>query len=81
LRKYKYEYDLSLSEGEIVSVKQKYIKRTALEIMKRHSDKVTYDFKKNRELLENSANVQGKFVKNRIAGYMVRLKKIEVRKK
>jgi ribosomal protein S17E len=58
-----------------VSVKQKYIKRTALEIMKQHSDEVTDDFKKNRELLENNANIQGKFVKNRIAGYMVRLNK------
>jgi ribosomal protein S17E len=58
-----------------VSVKHNYIKRTALEIMKQHSDEVTDDFKKNRELLENNANIQGKFVKNRIAGYMVRLNK------
>jgi small subunit ribosomal protein S17e len=71
--------DLSLSEGEILSVKQKYIKRTAMEILKRHGDKVTIDFKKNRELLEKNANVQGKFVRNRIAGYMVRLKRRELR--
>ena len=58
-----------------MGVKQKYIKRTALEIMKQHSDEVTDDFKKNRDLLENNANIQGKFVKNRIAGYMVRLNK------
>jgi len=64
-----------------VSVKQKYIKRTALEIMKLRKDEVTNDFKKNRELLEKNAHVQGKFVKNRIAGYMVRLRKIEDRKK
>jgi small subunit ribosomal protein S17e len=64
-----------------LGVKQKYIKRTALEIMKLHGDKVTDDFKKNREILENDANIQGKFVKNRIAGYMVRLKKREARKK
>jgi small subunit ribosomal protein S17e len=62
-----------------VSVKQKYIKRTALEILKRHGDKVTIDFKKNRELLENNAKIQGKFVRNRIAGYMVRLKKRELK--
>ena len=68
-------------EGEILSVKQKYIKRTALEIMKRHGDKVTTDFKKNREILENDAKIQGKFVRNRIAGYMVRLKRIELKPK
>ena len=62
-----------------MSVKQKYIKRTAIEILKRHGDKVTIDFKKNRELLEDSAKIQGKFVRNRIAGYMVRLKRIELK--
>lgn len=58
-----------------MSVKQKYIKRTALEIMKQHGDKVTEDFKKNRELLEDNVDIQGTTVKNRIAGYLVRLKK------
>ena len=58
-----------------MSVKQKYIKRTALEIMKQHGNEVTDDFKKNRELLKDVVNIQGTFVKNQIAGYMVRLKK------
>lgn len=58
-----------------MSVKQKYIKRTALEILKQHGNEVTDDFKKNRELLKDVVNIQGTFVKNQIAGYMVRLKK------
>jgi len=58
-----------------LSVKQKYIKRTALEILKQHGNEVTDDFKKNRELLKDVVNIQGTFVKNQIAGYMVRLKK------
>lgn len=62
-----------------MGVKQKYIKRTALEIMKQHGDQVTIDFKKNREILEEYAKVQGKSVRNRIAGYMVRLKKRELK--
>ena len=62
-----------------MGVKQKYIKRTALEIMKQHGDRVTIDFKKNREILEDVAKVQGKSVRNRIAGYMVRLKRIELK--
>lgn len=61
-------------------MKQKYIKRTALEIMKRHGDEVTEDFKKNKELLDSVAIIQGSSVKNRIAGYMVRLKKRKVTK-
>jgi small subunit ribosomal protein S17e len=61
-----------------VSVKQKYIKRTALEIMKQHGDRVTEDFKKNRDLLEDTVVIQGTTVKNRIAGYLVRLKKRKV---
>lgn len=63
-----------------MSVKQKYIKRTALEIMKQHGNEVTNDFKKNRELLKDVANIQGTFVKNQIAGYMVRLKKRQAAK-
>lgn len=63
-----------------MSVKQKYIKRTALEIMKRHGDRVTEDFEKNRELLEGNVDIQGTTVKNRIAGYLVRLKKRKVAK-
>ena len=64
-----------------MGVKQKYIKRTALEILKRHGDKVTEDFKANREVLDATAKVQGKVVRNRIAGYMVRLKKRESKQK
>jgi small subunit ribosomal protein S17e len=74
--------DLSFShEGEILSVKQKYIKRTALEIMKQHGDKVTLDFKANREILDANSTIQGKLLRNRIAGYMVRLKKRESKPK
>lgn len=62
-----------------MGVKQKYIKRTAMEIMKQHGDMVTIDFKKNRDILEKYAKVQGKSVRNRIAGYMVRLKRIELK--
>jgi small subunit ribosomal protein S17e len=71
--------DLSLSEGETLSVKQKYIKRTALEIMKQHGDKVTEDFKANKEILDANSTIQGKLLRNRIAGYMVRLKRRELK--
>ncbi|MEE8402800.1 MAG: hypothetical protein V3R93_03520 [Candidatus Hydrothermarchaeaceae archaeon] len=58
-----------------MSVKQKYIKRTAMEVVKRCGDEVTDDFRKNKDLLEDVTTIQGNFVKNRVAGYMVRLKK------
>ena len=62
-----------------MGVKQKYIKRTALEILKQQGDKVTIDFEKNKELLGESAKIQGKLLRNRIAGYMVRLKRRELK--
>ncbi len=62
-----------------MSVKQKYIKRTALEILKRHGDKVTVDFDANKKILDANATIQGKLLRNRIAGYMVRLKKRELK--
>lgn len=58
-----------------MGVKQKYIKRIAHEIMKQHGDRVTTDFKTNRELLKEIVDIQGILLKNQIAGYMVRLKK------
>lgn len=63
-----------------MGVKQKYIKRTAMELMKEHGDEVTIDFEKNKEFLKEHVIIQGNFVRNRVAGYMVRLKKIKMKK-
>ncbi len=51
-------------------VRQKYIKRTALKIVKDHKDDLTDDFKKNRIYLDGVLTVQGKVLRNRISGYV-----------
>ncbi len=56
-------------------VRQKYIKRTAMELYKNHRDKFGTDFVENRSRLDSVLNVQGKFLKNRIAGYITTLAK------
>ncbi|MFQ5815979.1 MAG: 30S ribosomal protein S17e [Candidatus Hydrothermarchaeaceae archaeon] len=52
-----------------------YIKRTALELVKKHGNEFTVDFADNKALLDKYVDVQGKFLKNRIAGYITHLLK------
>ncbi|NOZ77157.1 MAG: 30S ribosomal protein S17e [Euryarchaeota archaeon] len=56
-------------------VRQKDIKRTAVELYTRHRDKFGKDFKENRDRLSEVVRVQGKFMRNRIAGYITTLAK------
>lgn len=54
-------------------VRQKYIKRTARELISRHKGMFSIDFDANREKLGAVLDVEGKFLRNRIAGYITRL--------
>jgi len=56
-------------------IRQKYIKRTALELVNKYGDELTLDFRKNREVVRRVLDVQGKMLINRIAGYVTRLMK------
>ncbi len=56
-------------------VRQKDIKRTAAEIVRRYKDELTGDFKKDREFLNDILKIEGKFMRNRISGYVTRLLK------
>ena len=56
-------------------IRQKYIKRTALDLVDRYGDALTIDFKKNREFVERVLDLQGKMLANRIAGYITRILK------
>jgi ribosomal protein S17E len=46
-----------------------------MELYKNHRDKFGTDFVENRSRLDSVLNVQGKFLKNRIAGYITTLAK------
>lgn len=56
-------------------IRQKDIKKTAQEIIRKYEDKLTQDFKENREFLDSVLKVQGKFLRNRISGYVTHLMK------
>lgn len=56
-------------------IRQKDIKNTAHEIIRRYGDKLSTDFKENRKFLEGVLKIQGKFLRNRISGYVTHLMK------
>jgi len=51
------------------------IKRVTGEIFEDYRDKVTIDYKKNKEFLDNIAEFRSKKIRNIIAGYLTRLAK------
>ncbi len=60
-------------------IRQGYIKRTALELIKRHGSEFPNNFKENRALLDKYVVVEGKFLKNKIAGYVTHVLKRRVK--
>ena len=57
-------------------IRQSLIKRIAVEVVEKYKDRLTTDFKKNREIIDEVVKVEGKFMKNKIAGYVTHLVKI-----
>ncbi len=55
-------------------IKQKFIKNRAFGLVEGHEE-FTADFKKNKEVLAEFAEVPSKKIKNKLAGYITRLKK------
>jgi small subunit ribosomal protein S17e len=53
------------------------IKNTANELLKEYGDQLTTDFKHNRDVLKDLIDVEGTVMRNRIAGYVTRLKRRE----
>jgi len=47
-----------------------------MEVVEKYGDMLTTDFKKNREIIDKVVKVEGKFMKNKIAGYVTHLVKI-----
>ena len=51
-------------------IRQAFIKRTAMELIKRYRDLFTTDFETNKKVLEQVAQISTKRLRNRIAGYI-----------
>lgn len=60
-------------------IRPAYIKRLARELVQKYPDVFTTDFETNKRLVEKYANVPSKKVRNRVAGYIVRLVKQRLR--
>jgi small subunit ribosomal protein S17e len=58
-------------------VRTKPIKKIAKELVKAYPEKFTTDFETNKKVLQEIVNSKTKKLRNRIAGYITRLKRIE----
>ena len=52
------------------NIRPTYIKRVAIELVERFPEKFTGDFDHNKKMVDELATVQGKSMRNRIAGYV-----------
>ena len=60
------------------SIRPRYIKSAARILLQYYEDEFTTDFETNKRLVEQYSDVMTKKVRNRIAGYVVGLVKIEI---
>lgn len=54
------------------NIRPTYIKRVAIELVERFPEHFTEDFDHNKKAVSALADVQGKAMRNRIAGYVTR---------
>ncbi len=57
------------------NIRPTYIKRVAIELVERFPDNFTADFDHNKKAVSELADVQGKAMRNRIAGYITTYRK------
>ena len=58
-------------------VRPVFIKKISHELLKKYSDIFSNDFEINKKLLDEFVVIQSRLVRNRIAGYITHLKKVE----
>ncbi len=62
-------------------VRASVIKKTAEELMQQHRDQITTDFEANKQLVAQYVDTRTKRMRNRIAGYLTGLKRVEEHRK
>jgi small subunit ribosomal protein S17e len=60
-------------------IKTKLMKRVTIKVFNKHSDEISTDFAKNKEILTKFAELPSKKMRNVIAGYLTRLRKADQR--
>jgi small subunit ribosomal protein S17e len=58
------------------NIRPTYIKRAAIELLKRYPDQFTNDYQHNKEALSRLAEFQSQDLRNKVAGYIVRHRKV-----
>ena len=58
------------------NIRPTFIKRAALEMLKKYPDLFTDDFTNNKKMVDNVSQVPTKSLRNRVAGYITRRKNI-----
>ncbi|MBS7651436.1 30S ribosomal protein S17e, partial [Candidatus Bathyarchaeota archaeon] len=62
-------------------VRSYLIKKTAEEFMRLHQSEVTTDFELNKQLVKKYLDTRTKKMRNRVAGYLTSLKRVEEHRK
>ncbi|MFQ6012309.1 MAG: 30S ribosomal protein S17e [Thermoplasmata archaeon] len=57
------------------NIRPTYIKRVALELIRRHPDRFNEDFEANKKAVQELTDVTSSTMRNRIAGYVTHLKR------
>lgn len=62
-------------QGDLLgNVKPSFIKNIALDLVDKYPDAFTDDFDNNKELVDRLTSIESKIMRNRIAGYISRVK-------
>lgn len=54
------------------NIRQTSIKRIALRLLENHRDNFTTNFDENKDLVTKYTTIEGKVIRNRVAGYITR---------
>jgi small subunit ribosomal protein S17e len=66
---------------QLGKVRSYIIKKTAEELMQTHGDQIAADFENNKQLVTQYVDTKTKKMRNRIAGYLTGLKRVEEHRK
>jgi small subunit ribosomal protein S17e len=67
-----------VGERQLGSVRPGFIKNAARSLMQLYPDTFSDDFESNKRLVEQLTDIETKKVRNRVAGYLVRLVRIRL---
>jgi small subunit ribosomal protein S17e len=62
-------------QGDVLgNVKPSFIKNIALDLIEKYPEAFTVDFDNNKQLVQRLTSIESKIMRNRIAGYISRVK-------